>query len=139
DRRPVEDAPHLGHLLRPLADQEYKDLALGMVVQKTEGDLLQQDRLAGARRGDDQAALALADGRHQVEDAEADVLRPRRQVESLAGVQRGEVLEGERAARLPGTIRLLACGDSPWGLGLVVVPRVGTACRAHRVCHCWSR
>ena len=33
------------------------------------GDVLEQDGLAGARRGDDQAALALADGREQVHDA----------------------------------------------------------------------
>ena len=31
--------------------------------------LLQQHRLAGARRGHDQAALALADGRQQIHDA----------------------------------------------------------------------
>ena len=42
---------------------------LGVVLGDRLRDALQQHRLAGARRRDDQAALPLADGRHQVHDA----------------------------------------------------------------------
>ena len=37
-------------------------------------DRLQEHRLAGARRRDDQAALPLADGREEVEDARGHVV-----------------------------------------------------------------
>ena len=39
-------------------------------------DVLQQDRFAGARRGDNEAALPFADGRQQVHDARGQRLGP---------------------------------------------------------------
>ena len=45
-------------------------------MQHALGHLLQQDRLAGPRRADDQAALAEADRHDQVDDAHARSRRP---------------------------------------------------------------
>ena len=44
-----------------------------MVVRDGVGDALQQEGLTGLGRGDDQHALALADGREHIHDAAADV------------------------------------------------------------------
>ena len=57
--------------------EQHDDVAFGMIAQNAVGDLLQEDGLAGARRGDDQAALALADRRDQVDDAHVDLLSAR--------------------------------------------------------------
>src|ERR1019366_5173328 len=65
------------------------------------GDLLEQHRLAGLRRTDDQSALALADGVDQVDQALAQVLGIRFEVDQDIGVDRRQVLElGPEAGRL---------------------------------------
>ena len=71
---PRTRALHLGHFLRALVDQQHDQVALGVVVRDGVGDVLQHHGLAGLGRRDDQAALALADGRDQVDDAAGDVL-----------------------------------------------------------------
>ena len=48
-------------------------LDVGIIGVDALGDVLQQDRLAGARRGDDQAALAEADGGEDVDHARGDL------------------------------------------------------------------
>jgi hypothetical protein len=73
DHLSAHRALHVGHLFGPLVDEQHDQVDLGMVLGDAVGDVLQQHRLAGARRRDDQAALPLADRHHQVED-------PRRQV-----------------------------------------------------------
>ena len=60
-RRPLDRPLHVGDLLGPLVDQQDHHVGVGVVRQDAVGDLLEQDRLAGPRRGDDQAALAEAD------------------------------------------------------------------------------
>ena len=68
--------------------------------QDAVGDLLQQDRLAGARRGDDQAALALADRRDQVDDAHVDLVAGRSPAGAgPVGVQRRQVVEDDLLAQ----------------------------------------
>ena len=67
-------ALHVGHFFRPLVDQQDDQHRLGVVLADRVGDLLQQHRLAGARRGDDQHALAVADRRDQVDDPHVQVL-----------------------------------------------------------------
>ena len=52
---------HVGDLFRTLVDQDDHQVALGVVVRDRVGDRLHDHGLAGLRRGDDQAALALAD------------------------------------------------------------------------------
>ena len=61
-------ALHVGDFLRPLVDEQHDEVALGMVGGDRLRDVLQQHRLAGARRRDDQRALAFADRRDDVDD-----------------------------------------------------------------------
>ena len=71
---PLDRPLHVGDLFGPLVDEQHDQVHLGMVLGDAVGDVLQQHRLAGARRRDDQAALTLADGHHQVEDAGRQVV-----------------------------------------------------------------
>ena len=57
------------------------------------GDLLENGRLARARRGDDQAAGAFADGRDQINDARFEQIGGGFQIDLLDGINRGQVLE----------------------------------------------
>ena len=70
-------ARHVRHLLRPLVDEQHHQEDLGVVGGDRLGDVLEHHRLAGARRRDDQRALAHADRRDQVDDAVGVVLRRR--------------------------------------------------------------
>ena len=54
-------ALHVGDFFRTLVDQQHDEHDFGMIGGDGVGDVLQQHRLAGARRSDDQAALAFAD------------------------------------------------------------------------------
>ena len=91
--RPLDRALHFGHFLGTLVDQEHDHVAFRMVLQNAVGDLLQEDGLAGARRGDDQAALPLADRRDQVHDAHVDLARLGFEHEPFVRVQRRQVVE----------------------------------------------
>ena len=81
----------------------------GWLCADRAGDLLEQDGLAAARRGDDQAALALAERRDQVDHPHAEeIRRPRlRGSDALVGKQRRELVEVLAAAgsRRPGCPR----------------------------------
>jgi hypothetical protein len=55
-------ALHVGHLLGPLVDEQHDEVDLGVVGRRSRWRCLQQHRLAGARRRDDQAALPLPIG-----------------------------------------------------------------------------
>ena len=56
-------------------------------------DVLDEDRLAGARRGDDQRPLALAERREQVHHARGDRRLAGFQLEPFFGVDRRELVE----------------------------------------------
>ena len=77
----------------PLVDQQHDQVDLGVIGRDRIGDRLQQHGLAGARRRDDQAALALAERRHQVHDARRQVLGIGLEADVLLGVERRQVLE----------------------------------------------
>ena len=64
---------HLGHFLRTLVDQQHDQDNLGMVGGDRVRDVLHHHRLAGLGRRHDQAALALADRRDDVDDAAGQV------------------------------------------------------------------
>ncbi len=67
-----------------------------MVVGDRLGDVLQQHGLAGARRRDDQRALALALRRDQIDHPGGLVLHRRVagvEIEPLVGIERGEIVE----------------------------------------------
>ena len=66
------------------------------------GDVLQEHRLAGLGRRDDQAALALADRCHQIDGACRQILGgavAALELQPLGRMQRGQVLEQHFAAR----------------------------------------
>ena len=65
-----------------------------------------QHGLAGARRGDDQAALALAHRRQQVHHPAADALADRLHLDPLLGIEGGEVVEENLVARLLGRLEV---------------------------------
>jgi hypothetical protein len=65
---------------------------LGVVRRDRVRDLLQHDRLAGLGRRDDEAALALADGGDEVDDALRELGR-RLQAQALLRVERRELAE----------------------------------------------
>ncbi len=78
-------------------------MALGVVAGDVAGDILQHDGLARFRRGDDQAALALADGRGQVDHATGEILGGAVagfHLQALVGEQRREVLEQDLVLRV---------------------------------------
>ncbi len=66
-------AAHLGHLFRAFVDQQHDQMTFGVVAHDGLGDVLQHQRFTGFGRRYDQAALAFADGRHQVDDARSNV------------------------------------------------------------------
>ena len=67
---------------------------------------LQQHGLAGPRRRHDQAALALADRRHQVHHAGRQVLGLGLELDALERIERREVLEEQLVARLVGRLEV---------------------------------
>ena len=84
-------------------NQQHDDVAFGIVGQDGLGDALHDDRLAGLGRRHQQAALALADGCHQVDDATNQVLSAAvalLQLQSLIGKQRRQVLEENLVLRV---------------------------------------
>ena len=87
--------------------KQHDQVALGVIGGDGVGDVLQQHGLAGARRRHDQRALALADRRHDVDDARREVLLGRILVlhlQPLVRIERREVVEVDLVARL---LRLL--------------------------------
>ena len=67
-----------------------------MVGRDRVGDVLQQHRLAGARLRHDQRALALAERRHQIDDARRDVLAGRvvdLHLQPLRRIERRQIVE----------------------------------------------
>ena len=73
-----------------------------MVGRDRVRDVLQQHRLAGARRRYDQRALALADRRHDVDDARAEILDGRifdLHLQPLRRIERRQVIEVDLVLR----------------------------------------
>ena len=102
-------ALHVGDFLRPLVDQQHDQIGLGMIGGDRMRDVLQQHGLAGARRRDDQRALALADRRDDIDDARREILFGRILVfhlEPLIGIERRQVVEIDLVARLLGILEI---------------------------------
>ncbi len=94
-------ALHVGDFLGPLVDQEHDQIALGVIGRDGLGDVLQDHRLAGARLGDDERALALAERRHEIDDARGLVLDGRIfdfHLEPLVRIERRQIVEMDLVA-----------------------------------------
>jgi len=86
-------ALHFRDFLGPLVDQQNDELDLRMICGDGIGHLLEQNRFAGPRRRHNQAALALAHGRHQVDDPHVQFVRLRLEDQTLLRMQRRQVAE----------------------------------------------
>ena len=84
----------IGDFLRPLVEQQDDQFRIRMVQADRAGDLLEQDGFATARRGDDDAALALAERGDQIDDAHAEeIIALAFQMDPLVREKRGESVE----------------------------------------------
>src|SRR5262245_32045416 len=93
---------HVGDFLRALVDEDDHEVALGIVLGDGIGDRLQDHCLAGRRRRDDQAALALPDGADQVDDPRGHDRRVGLQAQPLLRVERHQLGEVGPVLRLLG-------------------------------------
>ena len=94
-----DGALHVGDFLRALVHEQHEEVDLGVVDGDGVGQLLEDRGLAGLRRRDDEAALALAEGAQQVHDARRRVVLVGLEAQALLGVQRRELLEHGALAR----------------------------------------
>ena len=94
----LDAAAHVGDFLGPLADEGDHQEDVRVVRADAVGDVLEQHRLAGLRRADDQGALALAERVDEVDQPLAEVLRVALEVDQLVRVDRGQVAEDGPAA-----------------------------------------
>ncbi len=93
---------HVGDFFRTLVDQQDDQHTLGVILADRVGELLHQNRLARLGRGDDQAALALADGGEQVHHAHRQVAGGALEADALVGIPRLEVVKGDPVLGLLG-------------------------------------
>ena len=98
----VDVGDRVRHFFRPLVDQQNDERDFGMILDDRIGDLLEENRLAGARRRHDQTALAFADRRDEIHDAHADVAVLRLEMQATLRIARTQVVERRCApSRLP--------------------------------------
>ncbi len=81
-----------------------------MIGRDALGDVLEQNRLAGARGRDDQRALALTDRSDDIDHARGKIL-PRRidilHLQPLFRVERGQIVEMDLVPRFSGSSKLM--------------------------------
>ncbi len=93
DHLGVHRSSEVGDLLRALVYQQHDYLHILVVGCHRVGDLLENGCLASARRRDDEAAGALADGRHQIDNTSLDDVRCCLEIEFLDGIDGGEIFK----------------------------------------------
>ena len=86
-------ALEVGDLLGALVHEQNHELHLGMIFHDGLRHVVQQRGLAGARRGDDEAALAFADGRHEINDARGETVGHRLELHALERADGREIVE----------------------------------------------
>ncbi len=92
----VHRALHVRHFFRALIDQKHDQIAFRVIGGHRLGDVLQEHRLARARRRDDQRALSLADRRNDIDDARRQILSSRIlhfELQALVGIERRQIIE----------------------------------------------
>src|SRR5690606_20176102 len=96
----LHGALHVGDLFGPLVHEHHHYVGFGVVLGDRLGDGLEDERLARLGGRDDEAALALADGGDEVDDARGELLGARLETQALVGVDRGELAEVDAVGRL---------------------------------------
>ena len=116
----LDRARHVGDLFGPLVDEQHDQVAFRVVGGHRVGDVLQHHRLAGARRGDDQRPLALADGGDEVDDPCRGVMDLRSHHfhhQPVVRIERRQVVEVDAVADMAGfleiDVRHLEQGEIP--------------------------
>ena len=114
---------HVGHFFGPLVDQQQHQLDVGVIGVNPLGDVLHQDRLAGARRGNDQPALAEPNRGENVDDAGGQFGGIVLEFEHRLRVEGGDVVER-------GLVRRIRRGEPFDGVDLAQRPPARVAVRA---------
>ena len=86
-------APHVGHFLGALVDQQHDEIRLGMILGDRIGDVLENHRLACLGRRGDERTLSLPDRSDQVDDARGHTAGLGFENEFFFGVERRQVVE----------------------------------------------
>ena len=89
----VDRALHVGDFFGTLVDEQRDDVRVGMIDRDRVRDVLEQRRLTGFRRRDDQRALALADRAEEIDDARRELRRANFELKALLRVDRRALFE----------------------------------------------
>ncbi len=84
---------HVRDLFRSFIDQQDNECHIGRRLPNRVGHLLQQDRLPGLRRRDDQSSLAQTDRREDIDDPAREVTILRLQGDASVGIPGLQVIE----------------------------------------------
>ena len=95
----ADGALHVGDLLGTLVHEQADEVHLGVVGGNGLAYALEHRRLAGLGRTHDEAALALADGRHEVDGASGNGVAAMLHGEALVGIDGREVAEARARAK----------------------------------------
>ena len=122
------DGPaHVRHLFGPLADERHHQKRLRVVLDDPVRDVLEHRRLARLGGRQDQAALAFADRRNEVDEALGEVLLVGLDVEHLVGEDRDQRIEVRPALGGLGVDRVDRVDAKQAPVLLLVLGRTGLA------------
>ena len=96
----ADNFTHFGHFFRSFVNQKHHDDNFGVVLGNRAGHVLQKNRLTGARRSEDNTALALTDGGEQVHHAGAQFFGIPFELNFFVRVNRGQVFKCNAALDL---------------------------------------
>ena len=94
----TDGALHVRDLLGAFVHEQAEEVHLGVVRRDGLADFLEHGGLAGLRGAHDKAALALADGSHEIDGAPCDGVLAVLHDEGLVGIDRREVAEARAVA-----------------------------------------
>src|SRR5882724_2100494 len=120
----------IGDFLRTLVDEEDDQVHLRMVLHDGIRDVVEQRRLAGARRRNNQTALAHAERRHQIHDPRRVAIRHRLELDLPVRIDRRQLFEWPQPLILR---RLVAVDLVEPGQLRPAIPPPGLAVNPHAV------
>src|SRR5699024_9705344 len=100
DHLALDGTLHVRDFLGTFIDEDDHEVRFGVVLGDRVRDLLHDGGLTGLRGRDDETALALADGRDEVDQTRRVQLRGGLQPQALLRVERGELREFDAAASI---------------------------------------